>query len=206
MLLVRWRKSYGAVIDESLKAAVVPQVPNQLLSQREGSVIWSAVARRSFYQSAFVGVAVKPVGKPDARNGHVRFDERGRETGRYAVRFRDRALPRLYADSSDRARPPAARTVSWRGSHLPPGFARQRKPTSHTLRGSLPFWVNCGFPTGSFAAAIFKVLVLTSLGSAIAFDKPPSADERLALLKRKERSAKRAEWATWCPAAAPGGH
>ena len=49
-----------------------------------------------FYQSAFVGVAVKPVGKPDARNGHVRFDERGRETGRYAVRFRDRALPRLY--------------------------------------------------------------------------------------------------------------
>ena len=80
MLLVRWRKSYGAVIDESLKAAVVPQVPNQLLSQREGSVIWSAVARCSFYQSAFVGVAVKPVGKPDALVGHVRFDERGRET------------------------------------------------------------------------------------------------------------------------------
>ena len=43
MLLVRWRKSYGAAIDESLKAAAVPQVPNQLLSQREGSVIWSAV-------------------------------------------------------------------------------------------------------------------------------------------------------------------
>ena len=32
------------------------------------------------YQSAFVGVAVKPVGKPDALVGHVRFDERGRET------------------------------------------------------------------------------------------------------------------------------
>jgi hypothetical protein len=27
-----------------------------------------------------VGVAVKPVGKPDVRNGPVRFDERGRET------------------------------------------------------------------------------------------------------------------------------
>jgi hypothetical protein len=27
-----------------------------------------------------VGVAVKPVGKPDALAGHVRFDERGRET------------------------------------------------------------------------------------------------------------------------------
>ena len=26
--------------------------------------------------------AMKPVGKPDARNGHVRFDERGWETGR----------------------------------------------------------------------------------------------------------------------------
>ena len=28
MLPVRWRKSYGAVIDESLKAAVVPNVPH----------------------------------------------------------------------------------------------------------------------------------------------------------------------------------
>src|SRR4051812_4561042 len=28
-----------------------------------------------------VGRAVKPVGKPDAGNPHVRFDERGRETG-----------------------------------------------------------------------------------------------------------------------------
>jgi len=28
------------------------------------------------YQRAFVGVAVKPVGKPDALVGHVRFDER----------------------------------------------------------------------------------------------------------------------------------
>ena len=28
---------------------------------------------------------MKSVGKPDARNGHVRFDERGRETGRLPV-------------------------------------------------------------------------------------------------------------------------
>jgi len=27
-----------------------------------------------------VGLAVKPVGEPDAGNPHVRFDERGRET------------------------------------------------------------------------------------------------------------------------------
>jgi hypothetical protein len=43
---------------------------------------------------------VKSVGKPDARNGHVRFDERGRETGRHALRFRYRALPRLYPTAS----------------------------------------------------------------------------------------------------------
>ena len=79
MLLVRWRKSYGAVIDESLKAAVVPHVPHPAV----------VAARRNYLecrrpvlcsQNDFVGVAVKPVGKPDALVGHVRFDERGRET------------------------------------------------------------------------------------------------------------------------------
>ena len=79
MLLVCWRKSYGAVIDESLKAAVVPNVPNQLLSQREGSV--SGVSSHgALYRITFVCVVVKPVGKPDALVGHVRFDERGGET------------------------------------------------------------------------------------------------------------------------------
>jgi hypothetical protein len=37
---------------------------------------------------------MKPVGKPDAGNLHVRFDERGEETER--VNTRDRASPRLY--------------------------------------------------------------------------------------------------------------
>jgi RNA-directed DNA polymerase len=37
-----------------------------------------------------VGLAVKPVGKPDAGNPHVRFDERGRET-----EHSHRARPRL---------------------------------------------------------------------------------------------------------------
>ena len=41
-----------------------------------------------------VSLARNPVGEPDAGNPHVRFDERGRETGR---RFnRTRAQPRLY--------------------------------------------------------------------------------------------------------------
>ncbi|MGA7409135.1 MAG: hypothetical protein WBW33_01550, partial [Bryobacteraceae bacterium] len=38
---------------------------------------------------------MKPVGKPDALNGHVRFDERGWETGR-ATSAGSRAHPRLY--------------------------------------------------------------------------------------------------------------
>jgi len=39
--------------------------------------------------------AVKPVGKPDALIGHVRFDERGWETGRHSG-VSARAHPRLY--------------------------------------------------------------------------------------------------------------
>ena len=38
---------------------------------------------------------VKPVGKPDAGNPHVRFDERGWETGRRSS-VSARARPRLY--------------------------------------------------------------------------------------------------------------
>ena len=38
--------------------------------------------RRVHIAAAVVGLTVKPVGKPDAGNPHVRFDERGRETGR----------------------------------------------------------------------------------------------------------------------------
>ena len=72
MLLVRWRKSYGAVIDESLKAAVVPNVPNPAVVAARRKYL---ECRRTVlcYQNAFVGVAVKPVGKPDALAGHVRL-------------------------------------------------------------------------------------------------------------------------------------
>lgn len=41
-------------------------------------------------------IAVKPVGKPDAGNRHVRFDERGWETGRWPKAPSYRAHPRLY--------------------------------------------------------------------------------------------------------------
>jgi len=46
-------------------------------------------------ESSFVSLVVKPVGKPDALIGHVRFDERGWKTGRrFGVSAR--AHPRLY--------------------------------------------------------------------------------------------------------------
>src|ERR1019366_8739118 len=44
----------------------------------------------------FRELMVKSVGKPDARKGHVRFDERGRETGGCQSALH-RALPRLYS-------------------------------------------------------------------------------------------------------------
>jgi hypothetical protein len=46
-------------------------------------------------QPLFVSLAEKPVGKPDALIGHVRFDERGWETGRRSG-VSARAHPRLY--------------------------------------------------------------------------------------------------------------
>jgi hypothetical protein len=44
---------------------------------------------------AAVGFTMKPVGKPDAGNPHVRFDERGGETG-LRHQLENRASPRLY--------------------------------------------------------------------------------------------------------------
>ena len=43
-----------------------------------------------------MGRTVTPVGKPDAGNQHVRFDERGRENGAGSSEHRHRARPRLY--------------------------------------------------------------------------------------------------------------
>jgi hypothetical protein len=40
---------------------------------------------------------MKPVGKPDAGDRHVRFDERGEETERCRMAQAYRASPRLYA-------------------------------------------------------------------------------------------------------------
>ena len=58
--------------------------PIQLLPQREGSVA-GVPSHGAVLSVRFRGVAGKPVGKPDALVGHVRFDERGRETDRLPV-------------------------------------------------------------------------------------------------------------------------
>ena len=54
---------------------------------------------------------MKTVGKPDAGNPHVRFDERGGETER--VPTRNRALPRLYFVKLVSLKEPKANSVRW---------------------------------------------------------------------------------------------
>jgi hypothetical protein len=68
----------------------------------------SPAASRCPIEASFVSLAVKPVGKPDALIGHVRFDERGWETGRrFGVSAR--AHPRLYkVDRTDPVERPEA--------------------------------------------------------------------------------------------------
>src|SRR6266567_6049584 len=63
--------------------------------------ILGVVARHHEVGTARVGAAVKPVGKLDVRNGHVQFDERGRENNRWPVRSRSSALSRLYGFRAD---------------------------------------------------------------------------------------------------------
>ena len=65
---------------------------------------------------------MKPVGKPDALIGHVRFDERGWETGR-RLSVSARAHPRLYLES-------------WSGSHVYVAYhsRRYRRSASDATR------------------------------------------------------------------------
>src|SRR5262249_4912223 len=77
-----------------------PAAPTASVSKR-CSASWeycnSAESRGSLVRES----AVKPVGKPDALIGHVRFDERGWETGRRSG-VSARAHPRLYPLPSTR--------------------------------------------------------------------------------------------------------
>ncbi len=92
------------------------------VSSRDTSLTWPSA----------VCLAVKPVGEPDAGNRHVRFDERGGETGPRQARlrrpprkrrplppeaYRHRAPPRLYFPClgwTSAYDPGCVKTISWR--------------------------------------------------------------------------------------------
>src|SRR5260370_40719198 len=63
---------------------------------RKCSVRWGSTAC-GWPHADLRGRRLKSVGKPDAGNRHVRFDERGGETG-----HRYRASPRLYSSEFDK--------------------------------------------------------------------------------------------------------
>jgi hypothetical protein len=64
------------------------------VSRDEGELLTAQTPRA--VGSFSVCLSVKPVGEPDALIGHVRFDERGWETGRWPTGPSYRAYPRLY--------------------------------------------------------------------------------------------------------------
>src|SRR6516162_9672356 len=71
-----------------------PAAPTATASKR-CSASWEYCTSAESGWSHVREFAVKPVGKPDALIGHVRFDERGWETGR-RLGASARAHPRLY--------------------------------------------------------------------------------------------------------------
>ncbi len=92
--------------------------------------------------------ATKPVGKPDAGNPHVRFDERGREKGR-SSKISTRARPRLYRRSS-----------SWRRRFKKPAPVSDRSGSAGDLVAGLSPGAGGSrnarpFQTAAVAPAIF---------------------------------------------------
>src|SRR5437762_9517670 len=75
---------------------------------------------------------MKPVGKPDARNGHVRFDERGRETGR-----RSASVPAPVLDSTCSGLQPAPKGTP---EATFAGWAANDKPQPQTYWAIRPWW------------------------------------------------------------------
>src|SRR5262252_7580823 len=57
---------------------------------------WTPASQAPVIECTVVCLAMKPVGEPDAVAPHVRFDERGWETGRWPLAPSYRAHPRLY--------------------------------------------------------------------------------------------------------------
>src|SRR3954469_2772516 len=105
-LLVRFGRSRGSVIGDepgtplSIRTLLKKLYPAAKTDADLVLLGAFAIARcfGSAHQLSVAAVCreVKPVGKPDAGNPHVRFDERGRETERCRMAPSHRARPRLY--------------------------------------------------------------------------------------------------------------
>src|SRR5262245_19388205 len=85
-----------------MRTAFPEETPTGAVARHHPLLFHSGFRRLGSHQAtpqshgiSFVSLTVKPVGKPDARNGHVRFDERGWKTGRRAI-VSTRVHPRLY--------------------------------------------------------------------------------------------------------------